>query len=76
MDSMPWPRSGFVRAHEYRNTSTAFEAETYRSHRSDDAVWPPVARAYGGSEQADKRRRTAALGLAVARLFLACESRT
>jgi uncharacterized PurR-regulated membrane protein YhhQ (DUF165 family) len=70
MEFMPWPRSGFVRVHEYRNASTAFEAETYRSHRSDDAVWPPVERAYGGSEQADKRRKAAALGLAVARLIV------
>jgi uncharacterized PurR-regulated membrane protein YhhQ (DUF165 family) len=59
-----------VRAHEYRNAVSTFDAETYRSHHCQDAVWPPAERAYGGSEQADKRRKAAALGLAVARLIV------
>jgi uncharacterized PurR-regulated membrane protein YhhQ (DUF165 family) len=59
-----------VRAHEYRNAVSAFDAEAYRSHHGQDAVWPPAERAYGGSEQADKRRRAAAVGLAVARLIV------
>jgi hypothetical protein len=57
-----------VRATEYRNA--AFDVATYQSYRADDAVWPPVERAYGGKEQAEKRRRTAALGLAVIRLIV------
>jgi uncharacterized PurR-regulated membrane protein YhhQ (DUF165 family) len=59
-----------VRAHEYRNAVSTFDAEAYRSHHGQDAVWPPAERAYGGSEQADKRRKAAALGLAVARLIV------
>ncbi len=60
-----------MRATEYRISSTAFEAEAYRAHRGEDAVWPPAERAYGGASEADeKRRRAAALGLAVARLIV------
>jgi uncharacterized PurR-regulated membrane protein YhhQ (DUF165 family) len=62
---------GIVRASEYRISSTAFDAGAYRPHRGEDAAWPPVERAYGGpSQDAEKRRRAAALGLGVARLIV------
>jgi uncharacterized PurR-regulated membrane protein YhhQ (DUF165 family) len=67
-----WPRSGFVRAYEYRNGTSALDADSgsYRPRRGQDALWPPVERAYGGPAEAEKQRRVADFGLAVVRLIV------
>ncbi len=62
-----------MRAYEYRaGVPAALDPQGghYRFHRSQDAVWPPVARAYGGPSEPDTSRKAAALGLAAARLVL------
>ena len=61
-----------MRATEFRIASPALSADAgiYRLYRGQDAVWPPVERAYGGSAEVEKQRKTAALWLAVARLIV------
>jgi uncharacterized PurR-regulated membrane protein YhhQ (DUF165 family) len=54
-----------VKAYEYRPGVTE---EGPFLHRSEDPVWPPPQRAYGGPEEPDTKRQLIVLGLASLRL--------
>ncbi len=57
-----------MRAYEYRGI--AAEDARYAARHSDDPLWPPQVRAYGGPTEPTNKEKAAALGLAALRLVV------
>jgi hypothetical protein len=60
------PGNGFLRAFEYRGI--AAPDARYAARHSDDPVWPPPVRAYGGPTEPSNRQKAVKLALAAVRL--------